>query len=543
MSGTTDQFVEDREKPQSPTTGGKPQHAPVHSPIGSELKKRTREALKDDFLRKAVAFTTDKLRNGRLGAADVLGDWEAWRERGRAIREHTISHLDYYLSQFSDNVVKNGGNVYFCKTGDDAVSTFMDIAKSHKAKLVAKGKSMVSEEMHLNHALEAEGIDAIETDLGEYILQLARETPSHLIIPAIHKNKQQIANLFEEDSGRPFEPETKILAQYAKNKLRNYFLEADIGLTGCNFGVAETGSISLVSNEGNGRMVTTIPKVHVVVMGMERLVPNFEDLEVVLNLLARSATGQKLTAYTSILTGKKGPQDLDGPEELHVIILDNGRSGQLGDPIFQDVLNCIRCAACLNVCPVYRNVGGHTYGSVYSGPIGAVLTPLLQQDMKEAGTLAYASSLCGACYEACPVKIPLHDMLVHLRHRKVKMKLTGLPERVAFKAYETMFGNVTLFKLATKAGYYLQKPLVRNGFIKSGPPPLSGWTQSRFMPMLPKQKFRDKWAALQEELAAKAKADSIVGKAPVKADAVGAQARADAIQQKNRKGGGGDGAN
>ncbi|MBW7460715.1 LUD domain-containing protein, partial [Paenibacillus sepulcri] len=276
--------------------------------------------------------------NGRLGAADVLGDWEAWRERGRAIREHTISHLDYYLGQFSDNVVKNGGNVYYCKTGDEAVSTFMDIAKSRNAKLVAKGKSMVSEEMHLNHALEDEGIEAIETDLGEYILQLAKETPSHLIIPAIHKNKQQIANLFEADSGRPFEPETKILAQYAKKKLRNYFLEADIGLTGCNFGVAETGSISLVSNEGNGRMVTTIPKVHVVVMGMERLVPNFEDLEVVLNLLARSATGQKLTAYTSILTGKKGPQDLDGPEELHVIILDNGRSGQLGDPIFQDVL-------------------------------------------------------------------------------------------------------------------------------------------------------------------------------------------------------------
>ncbi|ALS29386.1 amino acid dehydrogenase [Paenibacillus sp. 32O-W] len=469
--------------------------------IGSGLKSRAKRALGDEFLRKAVAFTTDKLRKGRLDAADMLGDWEAWRERARAIRSHTISHLDYYLGQFADNVQKRGGHVYFCSDGREAVKTFLSIAERHKAKLVAKGKSMVSEEIHLNHHLEERGIEAIETDLGEYILQLARETPSHLIIPAIHKNKSQIAALFEEDAGRPFEPETKVLAAYARQKLRNYFLEADIGLTGCNFGVAESGSITLVSNEGNGRMVSTLPKVHVVVMGMERLVPTFEDLEVVLNMLARSATGQKLTTYTSILTGPKQEGDLDGPEELHVIILDNGRSNQLGDPIFQEVLNCIRCAACLNVCPVYRHVGGHTYGTVYSGPIGAVLTPLLQQDMKEAGTLAYASSLCGACYEACPVKIPLHDMLVHLRHRKVKMKLTSLPERVAFKSYATMFGNITLYKLATRSAYYAQLPFVREGKIKSGPPPLSGWTQSRFMPMLPKRSFRDRWAELQQELA------------------------------------------
>ncbi|WP_270169481.1 LutB/LldF family L-lactate oxidation iron-sulfur protein [Paenibacillus sp. SYP-B4298] len=470
--------------------------------IGSGLKERTRQALGDEYLRKAVAYTTNKLKTGRLQAMDMFGDWEAWRERGRAIREHTINHLDYYLSQFADNVTKRGGNVYFCGGASDAVSTFMEIAGKHQAKLVAKGKSMVSEEIHLNHHLEHHEMEAIETDLGEYILQLAKETPSHLIIPAIHKNKQQIATLFTEASGQHFEPETKVLAEYARKKLRNYFLEADIGLTGCNFGVAETGSITLVENEGNGRMVSTVPKVHVVVMGMERLVPTMEDLEVVLNMLARSATGQKLTTYTSLITGPRRPEDLDGPEELHVIILDNGRSQQLGDPIFQEVLHCIRCAACLNVCPVYRHVGGHTYGTTYSGPIGAVLTPLIQQDMKEAGTLSYASSLCGACYEACPMKIPLHDMLVHLRHRKVKMKLTSLPERIAFKSYQTVFGNITLFKLATKIGYYLQQPLVRGGMIKSGPPPLSGWTQSRFLPMLPKKAFRDRWAELQQELAA-----------------------------------------
>lgn len=468
--------------------------------IGTGLKLRTEEALANDFLRKAVAFTTDKLRNGRLNAMAEIGHWEAWRERGRAIREHTIRHLDYYLAQFADNVAKAGGHVHFCAEAKDAVNVFLDIAARHEAKLVAKGKSMVSEEIHLNRHLAEAGIEAVETDLGEYILQLAGETPSHLIIPAIHKNKEQIAELFGKHAGRPLPPETKPLADYARARLRNIFLEADIGLTGCNFGVAESGTITLVSNEGNGRMVTTLPKVHVVVMGMERLVPTFEDLEVMLNLLPRSATGQKLTSYVSLITGPRRPGDLDGPEELHVIVLDNGRSAQLGDPIFQDVLHCIRCAACLNVCPVYRHVGGHTYGSVYSGPIGAVLTPLIQQDMEEAGQLAYASSLCGACYEACPVKIPLHDMLVHLRHRKVRMKLTSMPERSAFRVYRTVFGNVKWYRLATRSARLLQRPFVRGGQIRRGPGPLAAWTRSRVLPGMPGQSFRDRWPALQREL-------------------------------------------
>lgn len=468
--------------------------------IGSGLKLRTEEALADDFLRKAVAFTTDKLKAGKKMAADDFGQWEEWRERGRQIRKHVVDNLDFYLTQFSDNVAKAGGHVYFCRTGDDAVRTFMGIADERRAKLVAKGKSMVSEEIHLNHHLEERGIEAIETDLGEYILQLAKETPSHLIIPAIHKNKQQIADLFSVEAGESFVPETKVLAQFAKQRLRDYFLQADIGLTGCNFGVAESGAITLVSNEGNGRMVSTIPKCHVVIMGMERLVPTYDDLEVVLNLLARSATGQKLTTYTSMITGPRREGELDGPEELHLIILDNGRSAQLGDPVFQEVLHCIRCAACLNVCPVYRHVGGHTYGSVYSGPIGAVLTPLLQQDMKEAGQLSYASSLCGACYEACPVKIPLHDMLVQLRARKVRLGLTPLAERVAFKTFQTTFGNVKLYRVAAKSAYYLMKPFVSKGVIKKAPGPAAGWTQSRHLPMKPKQSFRERWVELQQEL-------------------------------------------
>ncbi|MDF2719170.1 MAG: amino acid dehydrogenase, partial [Paenibacillus sp.] len=303
--------------------------------IGTGLKQRTEIALGDEFLRKAVAFTTDKLKTGKLKATDDFGNWEMWRERGRVIREHVVSHLDYYLTQFTDNVAKAGGHVHFCRTADDAVKAFLDITRKAEAKLVAKGKSMVSEEIHLNHRLEEIGVEAVETDLGEYILQLAKETPSHLIIPAIHKNKQQIADLFSDHSGERFPPETRPLADYARQRLRNVFLEADIGLTGCNFGIAESGTVTLVSNEGNGRMVTTIPKIHVVVMGMERLVPTFADVEVMLNLLARSATGQKLTTYTSFLTGPRREEDLDGPEELHVLVLDNGRSSQLGDPQFQ----------------------------------------------------------------------------------------------------------------------------------------------------------------------------------------------------------------
>lgn len=466
------------------------------------LKERTKQALDDDFLRQAVAFTTDKLRTGRLKAADEFGDWELWRERGRAIREHTVAHLDYYLGQFADNVARAGGHVHFCRTAEEAVRVFMEIARAKQAKLVAKGKSMVSEEIHLNHHLEEAGIQAVETDLGEYILQLAKETPSHLIIPAIHKNKRQIADLFTAEAGEALPAETKVLAGYARKQLRRIFLEADIGLTGCNFGIAETGTVTVVSNEGNGRMVSSLPKTQVVVMGMERLVPTFADVEVMLNLLARSATGQKLTVYTSFLTGPRRAGDLDGPEEFHIIVLDNGRSSQLGDPKFQEVLHCIRCAACLNVCPVYRHIGGHAYGSVYSGPIGAVLTPLITQDLDKAGELSYASSLCGACYEACPVKIPLHDMLVELRHRRVRRKLTPVAERAAFKVFQTGFGDVRVYTLATKAAYYLLKPFGADGVIRSGPGPMSGWTQSRHFPMKPKQSFRDRWEGLQRELAA-----------------------------------------
>lgn len=466
---------------------------------GTDLKQRAQAALADDQLRAAVALTTDRLRNGRLRAIEELGDWETWRERARAIRAHTIAHLDYYLGRFADEVERSGGVVHFCATAEEAVAVVLGIVREKSARVVAKSKSMVSEEIHLNEALEREGVAVIETDLGEYIIQLAGEKPSHLIIPAIHRNRQQIAELFSRVSGETFPPDTKALAGYARRRLREWFLKADIGLTGCNFGIAESGTITLVSNEGNARMVTTLPRTHIVVMGMERIVPTFADVEVMLNMLARSATGQKLTVYTSFITGPRRRGEADGPDELHVVVLDNGRSAQLGDPQFQEVLHCIRCAACLNVCPVYRHIGGHAYGSVYSGPIGAVLTPLLANDPAGAGELAYASSLCGACYEACPVKIPLHDMLVYLRGRRVRMKLTPRGERIAFRLYRRAFTRAELYRAGVKATRLMLAPFARGGRIRRGPGPLAGWTKSRTLPALPGKTFRERWKELENE--------------------------------------------
>jgi L-lactate dehydrogenase complex protein LldF len=464
------------------------------------ISKRAKVALNNEFLRNAVKFTTEKLRTQKRAAADALGNWEAWRERARHIRLHTIAHLDFYLAQFIEQARAAGTHIHFADTAQEAVEITMKIAAAKSAKSVVKSKSMVSEEVHINEALEAQGIEAVETDLGEYIIQLAGETPSHLIIPAIHKNKQQVAELFSEVAGTRLPADTTELAGFARAKLREKFLQADIGLTGCNFAIAETGSMVLFSNEGNARMVTTVPKTQITYMGMERIVPSLDDLEVMANVLPRSATGQKLTAYMSVITGPRRSGDGDGPEEMHIIIVDNGRSEQLGDPEFQEVLNCIRCGACLNVCPVYRQVGGHTYDSVYSGPIGAVLTPRLHQQEESAVELAYASSLCGACTDACPVNIPLHDMLVHVRHRSVENGFTTPAEKLAWKAFGYAAGNHKRFQRFVKLGKFGQKWLVRDGVIKAKLGPLKGWNAHRTAPMLAQKSFRESWQSLEAEL-------------------------------------------
>ncbi|TKH41297.1 iron-sulfur cluster-binding protein [Paenibacillus terrae] len=473
----------------------------VHSHSMSEkVKKRAELALNDDFLRNAVRFTTERLRNGKQAASEQHGNWEEWRERGRQIRLHTIAHLDYYLNLFVDNARANGVHIHFADTAADAVRMTLDIAAHNQARSVVKSKSMVSEELHLNQALEGVDIETIESDLGEYIIQLAGEAPSHIVIPAIHKNRYQIAELLSKEAGEELSADTTILAGFVRKKLREKFLEADIGMTGCNFAIAETGSMVLFENEGNARMVSTLPRTQITLMGMERIIPSWTDLEVMATLLPRSATGQKLTMYMSGISGPRRSQDADGPEEMHIIIVDNGRSLQLGNPEFQELLNCIRCGACLNACPVYRHIGGHAYGGTYSGPIGAVLTPALHGNIEEWNDIASASSLCGACYEACPVKIPLHDMLVYLRRRKVEAGQGDRLEAVGMKGFATVVSSSKRFAAAIRLGQIAQKAVVRKGEITLKLGPLKGWNTYRVAPSLAKKSFRQQWNTLEREL-------------------------------------------
>ncbi|WP_055108076.1 LutB/LldF family L-lactate oxidation iron-sulfur protein [Paenibacillus ihumii] len=470
------------------------------NPMAVDVKKRAELALNDDFLRKAVRFTTERLRSGKLNAAEELSNWEAWRERGRQIRLHTIAHLDYYLNLFVENARSNGVHIHFADDAAEAVHISLEIARRKQAKSAVKSKSMVTEELHLNEAFEEEGIEAIETDLGEYIIQLAGEGPSHIVIPAIHKNRHQIAELLSKEAGEPLAPDTTVLAGFVRKKLREKFLEADLGITGCNFAIAETGSMVLFENEGNARMVSTVPRTQITFMGMERIIPSFEDLEVMATLLPRSATGQKLTMYMSCISGPRRELDADGPDEMHIIIVDNGRSLQLGDPEFQELLNCIRCGACLNACPVYRHIGGHAYGGTYSGPIGAVLTPALNGNVSEWNDIASASSLCGACYEACPVKIPLHDMLVSLRRRKVEQGQGNKLETAGMKGFAAVAANSKRFAAAVRAAQIGQKAVVRDGGIPLKLGPLKGWNSYRIAPPVAKRTFRQRWAELEREL-------------------------------------------
>jgi L-lactate dehydrogenase complex protein LldF len=471
------------------------------------LRARAARALSDPFLRRAVRFTVERLRSGKDRATAELGRWEEWREQGSRVRSHVVEHLDFYLAEFVANVERRGGHVHFAADAAEATRIVTEIATRAEAKLVVKSKSMVSEELHINHHLEQAGVECLETDLGEWIVQLARETPSHLIIPAIHKSRHQVRDLFEADGAHGLSTETAVLAGYARRRLRERFMAADIGMTGCNFAIADSGSVVLFTNEGNGRMVTTLPKTHVVMMGMERILPGLADLELMANLLPRSATGQKITTYLNLLSGTRRAGEADGARELHIVILDNGRSAQLGDPDFQEVLNCIRCGACLNVCPVYRQMGGHAYASVYSGPIGAVLSPLLSKSL-QARELANASTLCGACFEACPVKIPLHDMLVRQRARNVASDAAahanGAPpslERLAFRAYAWLFSSPRLFRLLSGVGRAAQRALVgdgsRSSFLARRVPALFGWVRYRALPLPPKRSFRERFAELE----------------------------------------------
>ena len=465
---------------------------------GQGFAGRARAALQDETLRAATALTADRLRGGKAAAQEVLGNWEEWRRRGEEIRTRTIAQLDRHLMRFVQECERRGGVVHAAPTAEDAVRIVLDIIKDEGGTRIAKSKSMLAEEIHLNEHLEAAGYSVIETDLGEYIIQLAHETPSHIIIPAIHKDRRQIAGLFSAVTGEQVPEDTQALAGIARRILRREFLHADIGITGCNFAIAETGSLSLFTNEGNGRMVTTLPRVQITLVGIERIVPTWQDFEVMAALLARSATGQALTAYVSVTQSPRlGPEE-DGPERLHVILVDNGRMAQLRDAEFRKALHCIRCGACLNVCPVYRQVGGHAYGSVYPGPIGAVLTPLLQQGSREGEDLPWASSLCGACAEACPVRIPLHDLLVRLRERTVTR--TGGPggtsERLAFRAWAGAFRRPRRLAVAAGSVRLLRRALGEKGFARL--PAVREWARAREVPELPAKTFIELFDRMRE---------------------------------------------
>lgn len=454
---------------------------------------RVDDALADDFMRKAMARAQDGLRGRKLNATvgdERIGDWEEWRSAGEEIRSHTLENLDYYLDQLSGNFARQGGHVYFAETAEDATRYIQEVAKKKNAKKITKAKSMVTEEIGLNEALEAIGCEVYETDLAEYILQIDdHDRPSHIVVPSLHKNKEQIRDTFRDKANYTGTEEPRELTAFARSQLRETFLEADIGVTGCNFAVADSGTISLVTNEGNANMVTTFPETQITVMGMERIVPTWNELDVMINLLSRSAVGQKITTYVTNLTPSLHDDGVDGPKEFHLVILDAGRSNALGTE-FQSALHCIRCAACVNVCPVYRHIGGHAYGSIYQGPIGAVLSPILG-GYEEYGELPYASSLCAACTEACPVKIPLHEHLI--RHREIAVEQKGMTaEKLAMKAFGIGASTPALFSLAVKGMPAMMKPLVKDDSISSGPGPLKLWTSVREFPAPDKGSFR-KW--------------------------------------------------
>ena len=460
---------------------------------GKPFFDRVDDALEDDFMRQAMSSAQDRLRGKKMMATvedELVGDWEEWRSAGEEIRSHTLGNLDFYLEQLSENFSKRGGHVYFAATAEDATRYVQEVAKKKNAKKVTKAKSMVTEEIGLNEALEEVGCEVYETDLAEYILQIDdHDRPSHIVVPSLHKNKEQIRDTFRDKANYTGTEEPKQLAAFARNQLRETFMQADIGVTGCNFAVAESGTISLVTNEGNANMVTTFPETQISIMGMERLVPTWEELDVMINLLSRSAVGQKITTYVTNLTPQLEEDSIDAPKEFHLVILDAGRSKALGTE-FQSALHCIRCAACVNVCPVYRHIGGHAYGSIYQGPIGAVLSPILG-GYEEYGELPFASSLCAACSEACPVKIPLHEQLI--RHREIYVQEKAkTSEKLAMKTFGIGASSPSLFRLAVKGMPAMMKPFVKDDSISSGPGPMKLWTAVRDFPAPGNSNFR-KW--------------------------------------------------
>ncbi|RYG24888.1 lactate utilization protein [bacterium] len=439
-------------------------------------------------MRRNLRHATTTIREKRLRAVAELPDWEALRIAGAAIKDEALSNLGPLLLQLEEEVQKAGGKVHWARDAAEACAIVALIAKKHGADEVVKVKSIATDEIELNDALSKEDIHAVETDLAELICQLGEDRPSHILVPAIHRNRAQVRDLFRRKLGAELPTDDPAaLAGAARAYLRDKFLTTKVAVSGANFAVAETGTVAIVESEGNGRMCLTLPEVLITVMGIEKVLPRWEDVATFLRLLPRSSTAERMNPYTSMWTGVR---EGDGPKEFHLVLLDGGRTDVLKDDVGRQTLRCIRCSACLNVCPVYERAGGHAYGSVYPGPIGAILTPqLLGMHDANANTLPYASSLCGACFDVCPVRIDIPEVLIYLRGKTKH----PLDESAALKAVAWAMGDEKRFALAMRLAKLGQGPLVHDGKIRWLPGLLGGWTASRDAPPLPKRSFRDQW--------------------------------------------------
>jgi L-lactate dehydrogenase complex protein LldF len=457
--------------------------------MSAVFDKKIHQTLADANLQLAIYTSTARLKDKRTEsvAATSLPDYQELRTQANALKKHAIENLDHYLEEFERNVEAHGGKVIYCKDGTEVSDFVLGLAKERGVQLIVKSKSMTSEEVDLNERLEHHGLESVETDLGEYILQLAHERPYHIVAPALHKTRYDVASIFEKELHVAYETVPEKLSQIARGVLRQKFLDAGIGISGANFLVADSGAVVIVENEGNARLTTTAPKIHIAIAGIEKLIPRAQDLAVFLKLLARSATGQSLSVYTSFLSGPRRGGEIDGPDEFYVVLLDNGRTKLLPSRTKRQSLYCIRCAACLNTCPVYRKIGGHSFPWVYSGPIGAIITPQFMGVSHEPG-LPFASSLCGACAEVCPVKIDIPQVLLDLRSEVKKSETREKTNRLEKFSYRVFAWMMTHPRIYAWAGWIARHaPVVKVG-------PVRAWTSQRDLPPMPRRSFRDIWS-------------------------------------------------
>jgi len=463
--------------------------------FATDFKIRARQLTGDLRHRQLIQTALRKYEVVRDKTKAQFQNWEAAREAAARTKWEAINHLDQHLANFVGKIEARGTKVHWASTGQQARDIILEIIRANKARSVIKSKAMTSEEIHLNEALEHEGFEVVESDLGEFIVQLRKEAPYHIVFPAMHLTRGDISDLFERELGSAPSQNPEDLTMIARKALRQKYITADVGLTGANFAIAETGMISITENEGNARLTAALPKVMISLLGIEKVLPRLSDLALFLPMLATAGTGQPLTCYNSFYGGPRQPGESDGPEQFHVVLLDNRRTELLADPEQRDALHCIRCGACLNVCPIFRNVGGHTYGTTYSGPIGSVITPHLRglQDWKH---LSYASSLCGACTETCPVKINLHHHLLQNR-RNAAVQKPSWQEKLVFKIFAGTVNRPGLYRLISRAGRVLQKlhPLVRGKRVD----PAFGWTKTRELPLIAPRTFKEYWKARESK--------------------------------------------